>query len=85
MLGTRNGFIFSGCQVFFSKIELDDVKGVVFDSFNCGSQEEVIINGGGAILFTNCLYGKAPAVEINDNVCTKFINCYTRAGEAIEV
>ena len=85
MLGTRNGFIFSGCQVFFSKIELDDVKGVVFDSFNCGSQEEVIINGGGAILFTNCLYGKAPAVAINDNACTKFTNCYTRAGEMIEI
>ena len=85
MLGTNNGFIFSGCQVFFSKIELDHVKGVVFDSFNCGSSEVVTINGGGAILFTNCLYGKAPQVRITDNTCTKFINCYTRAGEAIEL
>ncbi len=61
------------------------MKGVVFDSFNFGSHEVVIVNGGGAILFTNCLYGKTPHVTITDNECTKFINCYTRAGEVIEV
>ena len=85
MLGTRNGFIFSGCQVFYSKIELDDVKGVVFDSFNFGRHEVVNVKGGGAVLFTNCLYGTPPVVTITDNDCTKFINCYTRDGEAIEV
>ena len=85
ILGTKNGFIFSGCQVFYSKIELDNVQGTVFDSFNFGRNEVININGGGTALFTNCIFGTPPVVTITDNECTKFLNCYTRAGEAIEV
>ena len=85
ILGTKNGFIFSGCQVFYSKIELDNVEGTVFDSFNFGRNEVININGGGTTLFTNCVFGKPPVVTITDNEYTKFIHCYTRAGEAIEV
>lgn len=85
ILGTKNGFVFSGCQVFYSKIELDNVQGTVFDSFNFGRNEVININGGGTALFTNCIFGTPPVVTITDNECTKFLNCYTRAGEAIEV
>ena len=85
ILGTRNGFIFSGCQVFYSKIELDNVEGTVFDSFNFGRNEVIDIKGGGTALFTNCIFGTAPNVMIADNEYTKFINCYTRAGEVIEI
>ena len=85
ILGTKNGFIFSGCQVFYSKIELDNVCGTVFDSFNFGRDEVININGGGTALFTNCIFGTPPQVTITENECTKFVNCYTRAGETIEL
>ena len=85
ILGTRNGFIFSGCQVFYSKIELDDVHGTVFDSFNFGRHEKINITGGGTALFTNCIFGTAPEVTITDNEYTKFVNCYLRSGEAVEI
>lgn len=85
ILGTRNGYVFSGCQVFFSKIELDDVKGVIFDAFNFGRNEVINVNGGATTMFTHCMFGSAPQVTVTDNECTKFINCYTRAGEAVEV
>lgn len=85
ILGTKNGFVFSGCQVFFSKIELDNVQGVIFDAFNFGRNEVIHVNGGGTAMFTNCMFGSEPQVTITDNECTKFVHCYTRAGEVIEV
>lgn len=85
MLGTKNGFVFSGCQVFYSKIELDNVQGVIFNAFNFGRNEVISVNGGGTTMFTQCMFGSAPNVSITDNDCTKFIDCYTRAGEPIQV
>ena len=83
ILGTVNGYVFSGCQVFFSKIELDDVKGVIFDSFNFGCNEVITVNGGKLVMFTNCMFGALPKIMIHDNEDTKFINCFTRDGEPV--
>lgn len=84
ILGTKNGYVFSGCQVFFSKIELDNVQGVVFDAFNFGRGEVITVNGGGTAMFTHCIFGSAPNVTITDNEHTKFIHCYTRGGEPVD-
>ena len=83
ILGTRNGYVFSGCQVFYSKIELDDVKGVIFDSFNFGRNEVIDVNKGGLVLFTNCMFGTQPQISITENEHTKFVHCYTRGGEIV--
>lgn len=85
ILGTRNGFVFSGCQLFYSKIELVDVYGVIFDAFNFGKNEVINISGGGTAMFTNCMFGSTPQVTITDNEYTRFIHCYTRAGDLVEV
>jgi len=85
ILGTKNGYVFSGCQVFYSKIELENVEGVIFDAFNFGRKEVINVSGGGTTMFTHCMFGTPPNVTITDNECTEFISCYTRAGEAIEV
>jgi hypothetical protein len=83
ILGTRNGYVFSGCQVFYSKIELDDVKGVVFDAFNFGRNEVIDVKKGGLVMFTNCMFGTEPQITVEENEHTKFINCYTRGGEVV--
>lgn len=80
MLGTLYGFVFSGCQMFYSKIELDNVTGVVFDTFNFGNDTVISIRGGGTAMFTNSLFGSEPIVHITDNEHTRFINCCTRDG-----
>ena len=85
VLGIEHGYVFSGCQNFFAKIELDNAKGVLFDAFNFGRSEVITVNGGGTTMFTHCMFGNEPQVTITDNEYTKFIHCYTRAGEAIEV
>ena len=85
ILGTVNGYVFSGCQVFYAKIELEGVEGAIFDCFNFGSGEVIRVNGGGTVMFTHCMFGSSPNAAIIDNQCTHFVNCYTRAGDPINV
>jgi len=84
-LGTKAGYIFTGCQVFFSKIVIEDSDGLVFDAMNYGRKVEIDIKGGGSVLFTNSVFKPAPdAIRITDNDNVHFINCYTRdTGESV--
>lgn len=80
---TKNGFIFSGCQVFFSQIDLKDTQGIVFDACNFGRSEKISIENGGTILFDGCLYGTPPEVSVRNNEHVELINCSTRDGNNI--
>lgn len=80
-----HGFIFSGCQIFYSKIELKDAQGVVFSNCNFGRNEGILVNGGGALLFDGCMFGTSPLLEKNDNELVRFSNCYVRSnGEEVK-
>lgn len=84
-LGTGAGYIFTGCQVFFSKIVLENASGMVFDAMNYGRRVEIDIKGGGTVTFSNSVFKPAPdAIRITDNDNVRFINCYTReTGEPV--
>lgn len=84
-LGTKAGYIFTGCQVFFSKILLEDVDGFVFDAMTYGKKVEIDIKGGGAVTFSNSVFKPAPdAIRVTDNEAVRFVNCYTRdTGEPV--
>lgn len=74
-----HGYVFSGCQIFYSRTILNRAQGVVSKSCNFGRSEDISINGGGAILFNGCMYGSEPLVNIEDNEHVKFSNCYVRS------
>jgi hypothetical protein len=84
-LNMANGFVFDGCQIFFSQIYLVDCEGFVFSSCNFGTSNcDITISGGASILFANNMHGSAPTVTITDNNDVKFVNCYVRGtGQAI--
>ena len=84
-LGTKAGYIFTGCQVFFSKIVVEDSDGLVFDAMNYGRRVEIDIKGGGSVLFCNSVFRPAPdAIRITDNENVHFIHCYNReTGEPV--
>lgn len=84
-LGTKAGYIFTGCQVFFSKIVLENVDGFVFDAMNYGRKVEIDIKGGGTVTFSNSVFKPAPdAIRVTDNQNVRFVNCYTRdTGETV--
>ena len=84
ILNCDNGFIFEGCQIFYSKTQINNSDGVVFNGCNYGySNCDIKISGGGAILFTNNMHQNAPTITISDNSNVHFTNCYNRSSGAI--
>ena len=84
ILGAKSGYSFTGCQLFFSHIVLENSDDIVFDALNTGRQVEIHVKGGGLTMFTNCSFGNVPdAITVTDNENVKFINCFTRAGEPV--
>ena len=80
ILNNKNGFIFDGCQIFFSQINIEESDGVVFSNCNLGNvNTDITINGGGLILFTNNVHQAKPPISIVNNNNVHFINCYTRS------
>lgn len=85
VLNCKNGFIFDGCQIFFSRIYLENSDGIVVSGCNFGSVNTgIMISGGNTILFANNMHQTDPSITISGNTKTHFVNCYNRAtGELI--
>lgn len=79
ILNNTAGFVFDGCQIFYSQIYIEDTDGVMFTSCNFGNSNcDITIKGGNAILFANNLFGGTPSISITGNTTTKFVNCLVR-------
>jgi len=83
ILGANSGYVFSDCQVFYSKIVVENSPGIQFNNLNCGKNAEIHLKGQGAILFTNCIFQKQPQFFIEDNDHVLINNCYLRNGEPV--
>jgi hypothetical protein len=79
ILNCENGFTFSSCQIFFSKVELIDAIGVVFDSNIFGySNCDITISGGGAVLFNGNMFQGRPPITVTSNPNVHFVYNYNR-------
>lgn len=74
ILGARHGFVFSGCQLFFSKIVVENSYGISFSDFNCGKAEEIAVKGGGSVIFDNFVFKAMPKITVEENENVKFVN-----------
>jgi hypothetical protein len=88
ILNCDNGFIFTGCQIFYSKIDIEDSEGIVISSSNFGKNNcNIIISGGGAILFNGNMHEGAPSsgtwISITNNQNVHFANCYNKTTGAV--
>lgn len=85
ILNCDNGYIFTGCQIFFSQIDIEDSDGVVISSTNFGASNcNITIKNGGAILFANNMHQAVPTIAISNNSNVHFSNCYVRStGEVV--
>lgn len=81
------GFVFDGCQIFYSKINIEDSDGVEFASCNFGVENcDITVSGGGLVLFANNMHQGVPTITITNNNKTHFVNCYVRStGEVVNV
>lgn len=84
LLGVKPGYSFTGCQLFFSQIVLENSEDILFDALNTGRQVKILVDGGGLTMFTNCTFGHLPEqIRVTENDSVKFINCFTKTGEAV--
>ena len=83
ILGANWGYVFSACQIWYSKIVLENSNNISFNTANMGRCLEIEINGGSLTLFTDCPFIEHPKLNIENNELVKFINCFTKDGEPI--
>ena len=85
VLGAKWGYVFSGCQIFYSKIILENSTNIVFNAINAGKAIDIKIKGGNMTAFSNCVFLERPNISVEDNDRVKFTNCFTREGEEINI
>lgn len=83
----ESGMVFTGCQFWFSGLNIDHAYGFSFCDCNFGTTTPVTINASQSIIFANCLFRTAsdsPFTITNSsgNVIKRF-NCYTRYGNLL--
>lgn len=85
MINCSNGYIFTGCQLFYSQIYIEDCSGINISDTNFGLNNcDITISGGGLIVFANNIHQARPTITITNNQHVHFDNCYSRTdGSAI--
>lgn len=93
LIDVTPGFVFEGCQLFYSGIRTQRSNGIIFTSLNVGwgpnvdgqhYGESINISDGSLIMFNGCGFRVAPQITVTNNNNVKFINCYTWDGTAVE-
>ncbi len=83
ILGSKPGYVFSACQIFFSEIVVENSIGIQFDHINFGKEEKITVKGGGAVHFCGCMFSTPPTVCVEDNPYVQLLDCCTKAGEPV--
>lgn len=70
-----NGFIFTGCQIWYGGLRVRGSRGIAFsDCLFGGNSPEVTVTGNLPAFFANCIFHQTPTLNVNS--ATKFDNCY---------
>lgn len=84
ILNCANGYVFDGCQIFYSKIEIEESNGILITNSNFGSSNtNISVRAGGTVLFANNMHASKPPISITDNINVHFVNCYNRSTGAV--
>jgi hypothetical protein len=84
ILNCNSGFIFDGCQIFFSQIYLENTDGIVVSNTTFGANNcDITIVNGGAVLFNGNMHQAQPTITITNNTKVHFANCYVRSTGAV--
>ena len=82
IINAQYGYMFTGCQMWYSEIFVQNSTNIVFSNFNFGGSQKINIRGGKLVMFSDCVFFGAPTITATDNA--KFINCFTSMGDAVE-
>jgi hypothetical protein len=78
-----NGFVFTGCQIWYGAIKITSGRGIQFSDCLIGGDTPVItITGDSPTFFSSCLFHANPTITTGSSG-SKFDNCYNYSGTAI--
>ncbi|MBQ9099000.1 MAG: hypothetical protein IJY50_06180 [Clostridia bacterium] len=84
ILNAKSGYVFTGCQMFYSKIDIDNSPGILFNAMNFGRDTVIAVRGKGLVMLTDCVFHGVPdTANVDPDAPTKFLHCYTRDGDEI--
>ena len=85
LLKSDIGEIFTGMQIFYGAIEIENCMGVRFIGANIGSKVPITVTGSTVISFSDCTFKDAPdstdsPFTQSGNTAVKFTDCYLHNG-----
>lgn len=85
LLGVEHGEIFTGMQIFYGAIVIDDSNGVRFIGANFGNISSAIpitVTDSKVVTFSDCTFAQSPSLTQSNNTVLKFTECYLLNGTA---
>ncbi len=83
LLGVQHGYIFSGCQMFYSKLIVENSSGVLISDFNFGCDQVISVKGGKPMRLSSCIFSNPPVVTLEEGGRVIFDGCIDRDGNSI--
>ena len=86
ILGANNGEIFTGAQIFYGSVEIDQSKGVRFIGANMGRMVPITVTNSSAVTFSDCALFSPSASPLTEsgNTALVFSNCHCLDGTAYQ-
>lgn len=80
IVGAIDGFVISGCQIWYNTINLTNSNGIVFSGCEFGRDADISISGGALVMFDGCVWmydsTYPPVISVTNNNKVKFTGCY---------
>lgn len=74
-VNVSNGYIFSGCQIWYGAINLDNCRGIqISDTLIGGGTPSITATGTYPLFMQNCIFQNSPTIHVTSN--SKFDYCY---------
>ena len=82
VISNAHGFLFVGCQFWYSAIKIKNSRGMTFSNCLFGGGSPVIkVEGSFGAFIHGCTFQNAPSLDVNS--ATKFDGCYLAADSSV--
>lgn len=86
ILGAENGEVFTGAQIFFGGIEIENSTGIRFIGANIGRQVPIAVKDSNVVIFSDCTMYSADESPVTQsgNTVLEFQHCYVYQGDVFQ-
>ena len=85
LLGATYGYVFSGGQIGFSQIVVENSAAIIFDGMNILNNVKISVKGGQLTSFTSCSFYAPLKLTVENNDAVRIRGCfYALTGEEVK-